>query len=134
MATLARAQVYTFQGRLGRDPEYKALDSGAEVSSVRIAVDHPKKRSKNDEEHQPDWIKVEVWFNRASEFMDKFKKGDEIIVRGRVSTNTWDDKTGEKRFEIVCKAISFEKVERERKGMGNSAWVSGEVSEEDVPF
>lgn len=135
LGLLARAQVYTFRGRLGSDPDYKALDSGAEVASVKIAIDHPKKRGKNDEEHKADWIKVEVWFDQAMSLVDTFKKGDEILVSGRVTTNSWDDKnTGEKRYEVICKAFKFEKIERQSPNAKSTEWTKFPPSEEEVPF
>ena len=98
-------------GRLGRDPELRHTQSGAAVASVAIAVD------RNGKDAGVDWIDLVAW-EKTAELLEKyFRKGDEILVSGRLQARTYQDKDGNKRkaVEVVVNNIDFcgKKADRE---------------------
>jgi len=98
IATLLRASVHQFIGRLGRDPETRFLDNGKSVTNVNIGVNHLADRD------QSDWIKLEVWGEQGQAFADQCRKGELVHVIGRVKTDRWTDRsTGEPKMQVCCR-------------------------------
>jgi single-strand DNA-binding protein len=65
-------------GNLGRDPELKYLQTGSVVANFTIAVRQGKKDA------PPRWVKVAVW-GKAAEYVGNYvKKGDSVLLLGRV--------------------------------------------------
>jgi single-strand DNA-binding protein len=111
LQSLLRAQTYFFRGRLVADPEIRYLESGTQVASARIAIDHPEKKGRNDDK-QPDWLTLKVWFEAAQPFVDGTRKGQLIDVTGRVYFDKWEDKnTGEPRYAMALKVHSWSPVD-----------------------
>lgn len=108
--SLLRAQTYKFRGRLVADPEIKYLTNSM-VANARMAVDHPEKKGRDDGK-EPDWLKIEVWFEPAEEFANTARKGQLIDCEGRIRFESWTDKqTGEQRHQPVVKLHSWLPVE-----------------------
>lgn len=109
MATVLRAEVHTFIGRLGRDPEARYFEGGSCVASARMAVDRPDRRK--DDDSEPDWFTVEFWGEQAQAFADGYVKGDMIRVEGRIKADQWTDRaTGEVKSKLVIKANAIAKL------------------------
>jgi single-strand DNA-binding protein len=67
-------------GNLGRDPELKYLQNGSVVANFTIAVRQNKKDA------PARWVKVAVW-GKAAEYVGNYvKKGDSVLLLGRVET------------------------------------------------
>ena len=65
-------------GNLGRDPELKYLDSGKTVANFTVAVRQNKKDA------PARWVKVAVW-GKAAEYVGNYvRKGDSVLLMGRV--------------------------------------------------
>lgn len=93
---------WTGAGRLGKDPEMSYTPNGKAVTKFSIAVDQGK--------DQPAmWLNVVAWDTLAERANDKFSKGDEVFVQGRLAMRSYEDKSGVKRtsFEIVATAAQL---------------------------
>ena len=91
-------------GRLVKDAELKATQSGKSVASFTMAVD-----SGYGENKKADFINCVAW-NKTAEFVTAwFKKGDMIAVAGRLSTRTYDGTDGQKKYvtEVVVSEVEF---------------------------
>ena len=101
-------------GRLTRDPEmrYTSTNNTA-ICSFSLAVN--RKFGKPGEEKQADFIPILVW-DKQAEFCGKyFKKGQQVVVVGRLQVSTWDDNEGKKRYktEVVAEETYFAEGKRE---------------------
>ena len=88
------------QGRIGKDIELRHTQSGVSVVSFSIAATGEK---------TTDWVNVTAWRSTA-EFVSKyFSKGRMAVVDGKLQTNTWTDKDGNKRssLEVVADSVYF---------------------------
>jgi single-strand DNA-binding protein len=104
---LIQCNQWRFIGRLGADPELRCFQSGASVCNARLLVNKPGQ--KRDDGQKPYSFKLELWNDKAQEFVDAAGKGDLIDVEGRVKTETWDDRnTGEKRHGLVMTVEAWE--------------------------
>lgn len=96
------------QGRLTADPELRQTPQGITVTQFTIACD--RSYAKAGADRQADFIDIEVWRNSAEFVCKYFKKGDMILVEGRLQTRTYQDKdTGKNRkaFNIQATNINF---------------------------
>jgi single-strand DNA-binding protein len=107
LSQLIQCNQWRFIGRLGADPELRCFQSGASVCNARLLVNKPGQ--KRDDGQKPYSFKLELWNDKAQEFVDAAGKGDLIDVEGRVKTETWDDRnTGEKRHGLVMTVEAWE--------------------------
>ena len=87
----------TFQGRFTADPVMKQTPSGVSYCNFDVAWSEKYK-----EVESTCFLKCRAWRTTA-EFLPKyFHKGDQVIVEGRLITNSWTDDQGQKHSTIIC--------------------------------
>jgi single-strand DNA-binding protein len=90
-------------GRLGRDPEVRTLESGVKIANFSLATGDSYKKQDGTVVDTVEWHNVVLWRGLA-EVAERFlKKGDQVYIEGKITTRSWDDKDGNKRYttEIV---------------------------------
>ena len=94
-------------GRLTTDPELRNTPSNVSVTSFAIAVNRPYV-NKNGE-RQTDFFNVVAWRNQAEFICKYFKKGNCILIDGRLENRDYIDKNGIKQrvSEIITENVSF---------------------------
>lgn len=97
-------------GNLTRDPELKALPSGAKVASFSIATNRSYKDKDGKKQEAVEYHNI-VAFGRQAEVVSQYlKKGRPVLVEGRIQTRSWDDaSTGKKNYrtEVVVENFQF---------------------------
>lgn len=98
-------------GRVTRDPEVKALPSGASVASFSLATNRVYKDADGKKVENVDFHNV-VAFGKVVDAVIRLyvKKGQLIYVGGRLQTRSWEDKnSGEKKYrtEIVLETLQL---------------------------
>ena len=90
-------------GRLTRDPEIKATNSGSSYARFSIAVDRRGKDAGTD------FINIVAWRDRAEFIAKYFKKGKPILVLGELQTRSYTDKQGKKCYvtEVIVSEADF---------------------------
>jgi single-strand DNA-binding protein len=95
-------------GRLGRDPELKTTQAGGAVVSFSMAT--------NEREKQGDqWVDATEWhyvvaFGRTAELIaERCRKGDPVLVDGKMKTRKWTGKDGveKQRTEVLASTVQF---------------------------
>jgi single-strand DNA-binding protein len=144
LTQLIQCNQWRFIGRLGADPELRCFQSGASVCNARLLVNKPGQ--KRDDGQKPYSFKLEIWNDKAQEFVDAAGKGDLVDVEGRIKTETWDDKqTGEKRQALVLSVEAWEVLAKPGQNQqaqqqapakqATQSWLSnGPASDEEIPF
>lgn len=147
---LNRAQIY---GNLTKSPELKALPSRAKVCSFSVATNRVYKDANGNKKEEAEFHNVVVFGKQAETSAMYLKKGQGVLIEGRIQTRSWDDKTsGEKKYrtEIIAESVQFgPKVggstqENERKTV-SSEEISNQVNSgvdygdenvnlDDIPF
>ena len=106
-------------GRLTRDPELRATQSGVSVVTFTLAVDRNFQRQ--GEERQADFINI-VAFRHTADFVKKyFVKGQLACVCGSIQTRTWEQ-DGKKNYatEVVVNEVSFCESKKETDTADNA--------------
>lgn len=107
-------------GRLTRDPELRRTGSGIAVANFTVAVD--RDFSGQDGSKETDYLDCVAW-RQTGEFVSKFfRKGNMIVVSGRLEIRNWTDKDGNKRktAEINVQNAYFGESKKSSESNGNS--------------
>ncbi len=97
-------------GNLTRDPELKSLPSGIKVCSFSLATNRVWKDTNGQRQEQTEYHNVVVFGRQAETVAQYMKKGNSMMVEGRMQTRSWDDKnSGEKKYrtEIIAEKTQF---------------------------
>lgn len=95
------------QGRPTRDPEINRSESGRVYCRIRLAVDRPYRGK--DAPRKADYINV-VFFNKLAQVAyNNIAKGALVTVLGRLETDSYIDKIGNKRetFSIIADKLTI---------------------------
>lgn len=141
-----KINIVILSGRLTRDGEIFATQSGLTKLTMRIAVDQSVKTKTGEWKDDAFFLDCIAWKELAERGKDKARKGVAVVVEGRLSSRDYE-KDGQKRtvFEVVANRLQFlssiesssSKSASPRPGgesMG-SAPAGGEPADiEEVPF
>lgn len=95
-------------GRMTKDPDIRYSQSNVCVARFSVAVD---RRIKKEGEPSADFPNV-VAFNKTAEFIEKyFHKGMKIGISGRIQTDSYDGRDGNKVYTTTVVAEEVEFVE-----------------------
>lgn len=94
------------EGRLTADPELRTTQSGVEYCNFTMAVD---RNFKNGEERLADFPTLKAWRGTAGFIAKYFKKGDPILVEGRLETSQYEADDGRTvyRTDVVVENATF---------------------------
>lgn len=90
-------------GRLGKDAETKFTPGGSSRTTFTLATNrNVKDQQTGDWKEETDWHSVVMW--RSENIANYLLKGKQIYVEGRLSTRSYDDRDGNKRWitEVVA--------------------------------
>lgn len=113
-------------GRLGNDPETRALPDGTPVVNFSLAVNGRKKTDPTE------WFRVAVFGKQAGPVAQYLAKGSEAFVRGRLSTRQYESK-GEKRTSLEVSADEVVFIGGKSDGAGARSSNSGSAGRDEPP-
>jgi single-strand DNA-binding protein len=132
-------------GNLTRDPELRFTNNGIPVCEFGLAVN--RVRSKNEE---VDFFDITAWRELGETIANYKKKGDPILIEGRLQYRTWETQDGSKRSKVDVVADNVQFLGRGGEGGEGGAPIGGgqrgrrdaprddvDLSEEDfedIPF
>ncbi len=96
-------------GNLTRDPELKALPSGIKVASFGVATNRTWKGQDGQKKEEVQFHNIVVFGRQAETVAQYMKKGNSLLVEGRIQTRSWDGQDGKKNYrtEIVADRVQF---------------------------
>lgn len=93
----------TISGRLVDNPVLQETNSCVPVVNISLAVERDFKDAQTGE-RGVDWVDVVAYRHTAEMVAKWFKKGDTMIVDGRLQINYWEDKYKKKHKKAVVLA------------------------------
>jgi len=87
-------------GNITRDVEHKVIN-GKDFVQFDIAIYKNPNKS--------DFHKVKAW-EKTAQFMKELKKGDRIMIDGKLDVESWDGTDGKKNVKTVILANGFERI------------------------
>ncbi len=97
-------------GNLTRDPELRSTTTGNSVCSFSVAVNRTYRGTDGENKEEVSFIDCTAW-GRLGEVVSQYaKKGTAVLVSGRLSQRSWEDKNGggkRSRVEVVVEDFNF---------------------------
>lgn len=95
-------------GNLTRDPEMKAIPNGMKVTNFSIATNRVWKDKDGSKKESTEYHNIVVFGRQAETVAQYMKKGNNIMVEGRLQTRSWEAE-GKKNYrtEIIADNIQF---------------------------
>jgi single-strand DNA-binding protein len=96
-------------GRLGKDPEVRALESGATVARFTMATSEAyKDKTTGERKEITEWHNIVLWRGLADIAGKYLHKGDQVYIEGKLRTRSWE-KEGVTRYttEIVGDGLTL---------------------------
>ena len=95
-------------GNLTRDPELRYLPKGTAVAQFALAVNRTWKSESGEAKEEVNFIEVESFGRQAEVIAQYFRKGQPILIEGRLKLDTWEDKnTHQKVSKLKVRLESF---------------------------
>ena len=96
-------------GHAGKDPEVKTILNDRKMARFSLATNDYYTNNKGERVEQTHWHQITAWGKLAEIVEKEVAKGKQILVSGKLSTNNWEDKDGNKRqaVEVVVEDFNF---------------------------
>jgi single-strand DNA-binding protein len=85
-------------GNLGMDPEVKDVANGRKMARFSLATSDTYTNQKGEKVTETQWHNLVIWGKLAEVAGQYLKKGTQIAVEGKLETNTFDDKDGNRKY------------------------------------
>ena len=108
-------------GRLTAKPELRYTASNLPFTRFSVAVN--RTFSNRDGERETDFINIVVWRKQAENVCNYLDKGSLVSIEGRLQTNNYEDKDGNKRYsmEVVADSVQFLESKGQRSNRASEA-------------
>lgn len=91
-------------GNLTREPEVRDVN-GTSVCMMAVASNRFYHDRNGHKQSEATFVDVEVWGKQADNVVRYLHKGSEVVIEGRLKTDTWEDRdTGKKRSKMLVTA------------------------------
>lgn len=94
-------------GNLTRDVEVRTTPSGQSVANFSLAVSRSWKGQDGQQQEQTSFINCVAWGKPGEIIAQYVKKGDPLLVSGRLDQRSYDDKDGNKRQAVEVNVEDF---------------------------
>lgn len=94
------------EGNLGTDPEIKMLKDEV-LASFSLAHTPRKKVNGQYEDGETIWFRVAFWNYKSDAVIDNLKKGDRVVVIGKLSQSTFTTKDGTVKTSLEISGTDF---------------------------
>jgi single-strand DNA-binding protein len=94
-------------GHLGNDPEIKTVGNNKKLAKFSIATNDSYKNDKGEKVEETQWHNLILWDKTAGIAEKYLHKGSEVTVEGKLTTRSYTDKEGIKRYttEVVVNEL-----------------------------
>lgn len=120
-------------GRVGKDPETVTTNGGKTVTKFTMATGERWKGADGQWQEKTEWHSVVIWGPAAVWLGNNLTKGDQVLAQGKITTRSYEDKSGQKKYvtEVVANSVNILTL-KEKKGAVDQG--PGFSSDEEIPF
>jgi len=121
-------------GNLTRDPEVKTLPSGTIVANFGLAVNRSYRKADGEEVEETTFVDIDA-FGRSAENIQKYcKKGDPLMVEGRLRYQNWETENGDKRSKLTVMLETFQFLPKSGGGESGGEGATKPEPDDKNPF
>ena len=112
-----------FIGRLGKDPERRAMPNGDSVVNLSIACQDDYKDKQGNKVEQTEWVRVTAFRGLADIIAKYCTKGSRVFISGKMKTRKYE-KDGQTHYatEIIANDMQLLGGGEERGGQEGKVW------------
>lgn len=98
-------------GNLGAAPKIKELKEGRKMARFSVATNSVEKRNGKFEK-TVNWYNVTAWGKTAEIVEQKLSKGSEVIIEGKLVSNSYTDLNGNVRkfYEVLAESLLYRNI------------------------
>ena len=91
-------------GNLGMNPEVKRLDGGSHLAKFTLATNESYVNKAGERVDNTEWHNIVAWGKTAELMGELLAKGKEVMIEGKLTSRSYEDKDGNKRYitEVVA--------------------------------
>ena len=120
---------FTLQCRLTKDVEYGTTNSGVAYANFSVAWNE-----KYNENEQQLFMNCRAWRGTADLLNKYFKKGDELVIEGKLITETYEkDGQNKSSTRMVVDRVHFTYGKKNNDGQGQGQELTP-VDDDNLPF
>jgi single-strand DNA-binding protein len=101
-------------GNLGADPELFQFESGKRKVQFNLATNEWYRNQDQELVEETNWHRIIAWDSIADQVADSLKKGEKVIVQGKLTSRSYEDKDGVKRSVTEVSLRAFDKLIKEK--------------------
>jgi len=116
-------------GNLGRDAELRYTPGGAAVAKFSLATTEVWNDKAGQRQERTEWHNIDLWGKQAESLSEYLVKGKQVYVEGRLQTDEYTDKEGNKRKSTKVRCDRVVLLGGGGRGAGASAPVPRAVEE-----
>lgn len=138
----------TMVGNLVDEPDLRFTGNGAAVCSIRIASSRRfRDNDGNWQDGETTFMTINAWRSLGENMAESLRKGDRVVVMGRLRVRSYDDRDGQTRWvteieaDEVAPSLRFASAKLSKTGRGGESSRGGELTTvppppdmDDVPF
>jgi single-strand DNA-binding protein len=115
-------------GNLTRDPELRYLPKGTATARIGLAINRQWRDESGQQKEEVTFVDVDAWGKQAETICQYVKKGQPILIEGRLKLDTWDDKTTNQKvskLRVVLEGFQFLSSGPREGGPGGGGFSGG---------
>ena len=122
-------------GNLTRDPEIKVSEKGTSIALFSLAVNRFYRKREGELTKDTHFFQVEAFSRQAEICQQYLKKGQKVVIEGRLRQQSWEAKDGSRRSKIsvITEQIQFLSPQGQRVSPVAALLEPG-VEEDEIPF
>ena len=122
---MADLNTITLIGRVGKEPEYKAFETGTMLTKFSLSNNQYNLKTKENDTY---WFNIET-FSKLGEYV---KKGNLVAINGKLKQSTWKDEEGNTKSRVFVFAENIQILTPKEKVEETEGEIVG--FEEEIPF
>lgn len=117
-------------GNLGKDPEVRTVQSGAQVAKFSLATSESYTNKEGQKIESTEWHNIVLWRGLATIAEKYLKKGNKVYIEGKIRNRQYEDKDGNKKYITEIEATDMLLIDRpQNTGSGNTNTSNSNVND-----
>lgn len=100
----------TLIGNIGKDVDFRTVGDNRSMAMITLATNEYYKNNKGELIKDTQWHNIKAWGKTAELMNNICKKGDEIMIQGKLTYHSYENKDGQKQYITEVIANEFLKM------------------------
>jgi single-strand DNA-binding protein len=119
-------------GRFTKDPELKFTPTNTPIANFSLANNRSYAAGNGEKKEQVSFFNCIAWGKGGQLISQYCKKGQRIVIEGRLQQRSWDDKDGNKRSTVEIVVENFQFLDSPQQSADRAPGVQGAKNTPEV--